>query len=224
MFNLKAPPKHLFTLDSKIPSCPPVFTKNGPMMIQGCIVPNHTLYLRNLPEKCTIEELEKLFITYGPIMQIYKRRGIKYKQQAFIVYENIHDAEIAIRALQGFPLSNLPMIIQFAVNKSKIVAEKLGVEWKKGKKMDTIKTKIEVDIEEKLPPNKSLFLENLEHTKEQLESLFNSFAGFEQVRYIGVKKVAFIDFDTIPRATIAKTNSHNKEHYGKLLKVNYAKR
>ena len=189
MFNLKPPPKSLFNNTTKIPQCPPIFTNKGPIMIQGCATPNHTLYIRNLPEKFEVQELENLFSNYGKILKIYKRKGIKYKQQAFVVFEELEDAEIAIRALQGFPLGNLPMAIQYATNKSKIVAEKLGIEWIKGEKVDTIKTKLDIEMEEKIPPNQILLMQNLVFTKEQLESIYSSFAGFVQVRFIGVKKV-----------------------------------
>ena len=194
------------------------------MMIQGCTVPNETLYIRNLPEKFEVDDLQALFSIYGKILKIYKRKGIKYKQQAFVVFEALSDAEIAIRALQGFPLANLPMAVQFAANKSKIVADKLGIEWSKGVKVDTIKTKLDIELEEKIPPHNILFVQNVAYTQEQLHSIFNSFAGFEQVRFIRVKKVAFIDFDTIQRATLARSNVNNKEFFGIPLKVNYAKR
>ena len=116
------------------------------------------------------------------------------------------------------------MAVQFATNKSKIVAEKLGIEWTKGKKVDTIKTKLDIEMEEKIPPNQILLMQNLTLTKEQLESIYSSFAGFIQVRYIGVKKVAFIDFDSIQRATMARSNVNGKEYFGSTVKVNYAKR
>eukprot|EP00834_Sanchytrium_tribonematis_P008581 NODE_1057_length_2401_cov_0.724153.p1 type:complete len:226 gc:universal NODE_1057_length_2401_cov_0.724153:1271-594(-) len=221
---LKPPPRELFNNTTKIPPCPPIFTKKGPIMITGNTVPNHTLYLRNLPGKFDVEDLKELFSIYGKIRNIYKRRGLKFKQQAFIVYEDQLDAEIAIRALQGYPMNNIPMVIQFARNKSKEISEKLGIEWTRGEKVDTIKTSFEMEIEEKIPPHKNLFMQDLELTKEQLESIFSAFAGFDKVRYIGVKKVAFIDFDNIQRATVAKSNTNNKEYFGNKIKVNYAKR
>eukprot|EP00835_Amoeboradix_gromovi_P003417 NODE_224_length_13912_cov_0.116604.p7 type:complete len:225 gc:universal NODE_224_length_13912_cov_0.116604:10291-10965(+) len=224
MFNLKPPPKSLFTNASKIPPCPPIFTKKGPIMIQGCSVPNHTLYIRNLPEKFDVGDLQSLFSNYGNILKIYKRKGLKYKQQAFIIFEEIEDAEIAIRALQGFPLGNLPMVVQFANNKSKLIADRYGIEWTRGTKVDTIKTKLDIEIEEVIPPNCILFMPSVKNTHQELETVFSGFAGFEKVRYIAVKQVAFIDFDTIQRATIARSNVNNKEYFGQVFKVNYARR
>ncbi|GBG34589.1 U1 small nuclear ribonucleoprotein A [Hondaea fermentalgiana] len=59
------------------------------------------------------------------------------------------------------------------------------------------------------PPHKVLFLQNLpsEASKEALEILFKQFPGLEGVRYFAAKNVAFVDFDSVENAKLAKDGS-----------------
>lgn len=64
-------------------------------------------------------------------------------------------------------------------------------------------------VEELAPPHKMLLIQNLpaEASKEALEILFNQYPGLREVRHIVSRNVAFVEFDTVEHATLAKEGS-----------------
>ncbi|CAG8567260.1 8535_t:CDS:2 [Acaulospora morrowiae] len=77
------------------------------------ILPNQTLYVRNLNEKINKEELRRslysLFSAYGRILDIVALKTIKMRGQAFIVFKEIQSATTAMRGLNGFMFYDKPM-------------------------------------------------------------------------------------------------------------------
>ncbi|ORX44211.1 u2 small nuclear ribonucleo protein B''-like protein [Piromyces finnis] len=86
------------------------------------IPPNKTLYVNNLNEKIQKEELRKalyyLFSQYGRVVDVVALKTIKMRGQAFIVYREITEATKAMRSLQGFPLFDKPIKIDYAKTRS----------------------------------------------------------------------------------------------------------
>ncbi|ORX75890.1 U1 small nuclear ribonucleo protein A [Anaeromyces robustus] len=86
------------------------------------IPPNKTLYVNHLNEKIQKEELRKalyyLFSQYGRVVDVVALKTIKMRGQAFIVYRDITEATKAMRSLQGFPLFDKPIKIDYAKTRS----------------------------------------------------------------------------------------------------------
>ncbi|GES82641.1 U1 small nuclear ribonucleoprotein A [Rhizophagus clarus] len=98
------------------------------------ILPNQTLYVRNLNEKINKDELKRslysLFSAYGRILDIVALKTMKMRGQAFVVFKEIQSATSAMRGLNGFHFYDKPLHIEYAKSKSEAVA-KLDGTWKK---------------------------------------------------------------------------------------------
>ncbi|KAI9010149.1 U1 small nuclear ribonucleoprotein A [Hyaloraphidium curvatum] len=88
---------------------------------------NRTLYVHNLHDKKSksllTKELMSIFGQYGDILEISVKKRLKMRGQAFVVFKELESAETALKELQGFPLFNKPMDIQYAREKSDTVAK-----------------------------------------------------------------------------------------------------
>ena len=60
------------------------------------------VYVRNLPFKIKPVDLYELFGKFGSIRQIRRGNGAGTRGTAFVVYEDIRDAKLAIQQLSGF--------------------------------------------------------------------------------------------------------------------------
>lgn len=86
--------------------------------------PNPTLYLQNLPEKPNPLKhlpplLIDLFSPFGPLKKSpIVRKGLAFKGQAWIIFENQVDAEKALKSLQGTRIWGKSLVIRFARSKS----------------------------------------------------------------------------------------------------------
>ncbi|CAL8085169.1 unnamed protein product [Calicophoron daubneyi] len=104
------------------PSVPTVAEPAGP--------PNNTVYVNNLNEKIKKDELKKslyaVFVQFGQILDIITGKSVKMRGQAFVVFDEINSATTALRAMQGFPLYEKPMRIQFAKIDSDVIAKRKG--------------------------------------------------------------------------------------------------
>lgn len=78
------------------------------------------------------------------------------------------------------------------------------------------------------PPNKILFVQSLpeEFGADALINIFSQFPGYQEVRYIGFRNVAFVEFDTAENAAPAKnaTASMAVGDHQKPMKVTYQKK
>jgi U2 small nuclear ribonucleoprotein B'' len=77
------------------------------------------------------------------------------------------------------------------------------------------------------PPNRVLLAENLPETmtSEGLTSLFGSFEGFQEVRHIPTRGVAFIEFDSEQKSQVVLTQLSSGASKLKIsFKISYAKR
>jgi U2 small nuclear ribonucleoprotein B'' len=140
---------------------------------------------------------------YGDIHEIVASGKAGKRGVAFVVFHEIATATAAMRAMQGKPFLDRQLKIAYAKGKSDVVARLQGT-WKPREKK-------EGKAEEK--PGKStpalpsggagegkqgavLFAENLppECTEVMLTMLFRQYPGFEEVRLVAARRVAFVQF------------------------------
>jgi len=187
------------------------------------IPPNQTLYINNLNEKVKIPELKsslfELCSSYGEMMDIVAGSSMKKRGQAFVVFRDIAAATQALRALNDFKFYDRPMRIEYAKDKSDAVAKEEGsfkprLRSKKGeeetakedkpkeKKGPSFKDVGKVNLDN---PNQTLFVENLpgDMNEMMMTMLFRQYAGFQEVRLISGRNVAFVEYGEEPQATIA---------------------
>ncbi|KAG5646594.1 hypothetical protein DXG03_002898 [Asterophora parasitica] len=84
--------------------------------------PNATLYINNLNDKVTKEELKTqlyaLFTTYGKIIDIVASKSKSMRGQAFLVFTDLAGATSAMRACEGMVFYDKPLHIDYAKTKS----------------------------------------------------------------------------------------------------------
>ena len=71
-----------------------------------------------------IDTLRELFEEYGTIIDIVAKKNLKAKVQAFIVYQNAEEAQIAINELQDFDLFGREMRLDFAKTRSDAIVRR----------------------------------------------------------------------------------------------------
>ncbi|KAL6453062.1 U1A U1 small nuclear ribonucleoprotein A [Candida maltosa Xu316] len=164
-----------------------------------------TIYINNLNEKVTInklkKELNKVFEPCGEILQISAFKTLKLKGQAFITFNDTQSAAKAIE-LQNKEVFSKPMNITFAKYNSDIAeSDEVVLSRKKSKKRKLDDKKSDTKVNKKLrnewkdlPPNNILLIQNLTST-DGLESFFGKYTGFENIRLVKVKNLAFINFE-----------------------------
>jgi pre-mRNA branch site protein p14 len=74
---------------------------------------NRALYVRNLPFKITAEEMYDIFGKYGAIRQIRLGNAKETKGTAFVVYEDIFDAQAAVEHLSGFNVLGRYLVVLY---------------------------------------------------------------------------------------------------------------
>ena len=74
---------------------------------------NRILYVRNLPFGVEGEELYDLFFQYGPVYQIRLGCTPATSTTAYVVYENVLDAQKAKDALNGYTMRGRFLIVQY---------------------------------------------------------------------------------------------------------------
>jgi len=92
--------------------------------------PNQTVYVRNLEERVNLEQLTSnlrvLFSQYGNVIDVVAKQSIKRRGQAFVVFDSEEAAAKAIEEIQGFPLFNKPIVLEFARTKSDAIVQQSG--------------------------------------------------------------------------------------------------
>eukprot|EP00164_Ancoracysta_twista_P007268 GFYU01010283.1.p2 GENE.GFYU01010283.1~~GFYU01010283.1.p2 ORF type:complete len:216 (+),score=60.45 GFYU01010283.1:117-764(+) len=209
------------------------------------IPPNQTLYVQRLNEKIKKDDMKKslyeLFSQHGQILEVYVKKTLKMRGQAWIVYNDIASATKAIRELQGFPLFDKPMEVHFAKVKSDVIAKADGSfvprEKRKAdnapepvanKRAAPARTEAPANPAQEMLPHNVLFVQNLPDacTKEMLEHLFQQFNGCVDCRLVpGRPGIAFIDFKDEMLATVAMNGLQGFQvDTGYAMTITYAKR
>lgn len=149
------------------------------------------------------------------------------KGQAFVTYKDADSANRALRKLQGYPIFKKPVSISHAHSESdefyKLIGQTIAIDRRKAAKKvreekrakkdaekastpapSSLLTKNQIKQWKALPPHNVLLLQNLQEEHlvlEYLEGKFGGQEGFERVRLIKFRHLAFIDFDLEPNAT-----------------------
>jgi U2 small nuclear ribonucleoprotein B'' len=86
------------------------------------VVPNKTLYVRNLDEAIKLpilkQELETLFSQFGPVLNVIAHKNLRMRGQAFVVFEDLPSAEKALSIVQDFPFHGKKMAVNYAKTQS----------------------------------------------------------------------------------------------------------
>lgn len=94
------------------------------------IPPNQTLYVNNLYEKLTKDELRKslyaVFGQFGKVLDVVCLKTYRMRGQAWVVFEDVVSATNAMHSMQRFPFFDKPMRITYATSKSDAAAKADG--------------------------------------------------------------------------------------------------
>lgn len=86
------------------------------------------MFVRIVAVEASFAELKKalhaIFSQFGHIVDIYAWKTLKMRGQAFVVFKEVPAATNAIRAMQGFPFYDKPMVYErlFACEKSSMMS------------------------------------------------------------------------------------------------------
>jgi U2 small nuclear ribonucleoprotein B'' len=176
-------------------------------------------------------------------MKSLRRRG-----QAWIIYENLHEAKAAQEALHGHVVFGKKMRVSFSRNLSDKTRDKKGL----GAREKTPREDRERSHDKKpvvptdttasffstsshasqqvsrgyTPPNKVLLVENLSERTSvgDLETLFKRFEGFIEVRLIPSRGIGFVEFvDSIKSQTALSAMDGFELEPGRVIRVSNAK-
>lgn len=94
------------------------------------IQPNRTLYIKNLNEKLKIDDLKStlndLFSNFGDVIDIRAKHNIRLKGQAFITFQTIDQAELALKTLNNQNFFGKRLVINYAKTTSEYALLQLG--------------------------------------------------------------------------------------------------
>ncbi|KAG7672000.1 hypothetical protein Ndes2526B_g07049 [Nannochloris sp. 'desiccata'] len=204
------------------------------MEVDGAAEDRHTLYVNNLHEKISQDDLREsmrcIFGQFGKIIDIVSRRTYKLRGQAWVVFEKEDDAADALKFMQGFPFFNKPIRIAYAKTKSDAVAKLDGSyneEEVESRKQARRQAHEAAKVAEAAPgtaapggaaaaaatgpaadATRTLFIENLpnEANEGMLLLVFQRFPGLKEVRMVPHKPgIAFVEYDNDEGAAAALT-------------------
>ena len=223
---------------------------NGQTVALPQLPPNETIYIRNLSEKTSItslkRELLQLFAKYG-CKEIVAHKNVRMRGQAFVVFETIPEAEKALKDLQGYPIDDKAMLIQFAKSKSDRVvqhnnpaaleqhkAERLARKEARGplkaatsnKRSTKRAANAKASATDANPPHKILLVQNLPEdiTNDVMQAVFGRFAGFRDIRMVPGRNLAFVEYTDDAAAMEAKESTNGVTISEQQLRVTYGKK
>ncbi|KAF2644358.1 U2 small nuclear ribonucleoprotein B [Massarina eburnea CBS 473.64] len=93
-------------------------------------VPSQTLYVRNLPDKLSKDDLRRnlymLFATYGVILDIVALKTPRMRGQAHVVFRDTDSSTQAMRALDGFNFFGKDITIYYGKGRSNVIPKLAG--------------------------------------------------------------------------------------------------
>mmetsp|Transcript_22540 Transcript_22540/g.55857 ORF Transcript_22540/g.55857 Transcript_22540/m.55857 type:complete len:222 (+) Transcript_22540:174-839(+) len=192
--------------------------------------PNNTIYVSNIDWKIKKPLLRRalysLMTRHGKVLEIVALRKDGLRGQAFVIFEDVQAATIALQKEQGFTFFGKDLKLAYAKDKSDRIAKRDGtyVPRAKRRKREEPSASAADAADVKADPGSAsapqppaappaapqqqpthiLFAESLpsECNEMMLAMLFRQYAGFKEVR-IPRAGLAFIEFDTEPHATLA---------------------
>lgn len=183
--------------------------------------PNNTLYVKNIDWKIKTSLLKRalysLFSRHGKVLEIVALRKDGLRGQAFVIFDDVQSATLALQHVQGFTFFGKDMALEYAKEKSDRIARRDGTFVPKAKRRKVAvkeeeppATTSEADQtpaipEDNTPPSKYLLALNLPSDANEmvLAMIFRNYAGFKEVR-LPRPGLAFVEFDDEPHATLAK--------------------
>lgn len=181
-----------------------------------------TLYVNNLNEKVSLNRLQRvltgIFARYGEV-HVSAHKNLRMKGQAFVTFKKLKHAEMALEKVNGKLLYRKPMQVSHAKTPSdeahRIAGDLESIEKRKAAKQQrevnkqpepkpTLLPKGKMRQFKALPPNSVLLLQSIPQEyldATTLESHFSKFAGFDKVRLIKFRSLAFVDFENEYNAT-----------------------
>lgn len=197
--------------------------------------PSQTIYVNNLDDTLandvTRKSLYMIFSEFGKVLEVKASKANKLRGQAWIVFQDVTAATNAIRRRQGFNFYGKPLKIDYAKQKSDIVARKDGSFVQRPKKVKEEKKVVEkrkrdpaeetggaagAALAPPVPKAPKLVVNNVPHrilfaqqlpsdiTQETLVNLFAAYPGFQEVRMVpGKREIAFVEFSETVQAGIA---------------------
>lgn len=101
--------------------------------------PNPTVYIKNIDWKIKRSLLRRalyaLFTRFGKVLEIITLRRDGLRGQAWIIYDTIHSATMAIQSLQGFTFFGKDLVLEYARSQSDRIAKRDGTFQPKAKRM-----------------------------------------------------------------------------------------
>ncbi|OQR83036.1 U1 small nuclear ribonucleoprotein A [Achlya hypogyna] len=213
---------------------------------QQAAVPNETLYVRNLDDKIKEprmkEALYALFSAHGKVLQVLIMKAHRLRGQAWVTFEDVNAASLALRALDGTMHFGKAMNVQFAREKNDLITQrepnaKPREKRKREEKKEKEKKPAPVHKAAKpsqpsnngpVLPHKILFLQDVPEAcnDEALAMLFKQYHGFKEVRMVpGKKGLAFVEYTDDAQAAIALQGLNGfKLTPNERLKVSFAKK
>jgi U2 small nuclear ribonucleoprotein B'' len=201
------------------------------MMMQ----PNATIYVKNIDWKIKKGILRRalymLFTRHGKVLEIVALRKDGLRGQAFVVFDTVQAATAALQAENGFTFFGKDLVIEYAREKSDIVAKRDGTYVPKAKRRklepkiadesaEVVDNALEGDTDDAVPPpppptdilppddgvppSKYLLALDLpaDCNEMMLGMLFRQYAGYKEVR-MPRPGLAFVEFEDEPYATLA---------------------
>lgn len=164
-----------------------------------------TVYINNLNEKVSVNtlrnELRQVFKAYNPT-SIYLRKTLMMKGQAFVLFPKSVDANVIIKRFNNHKILQKPMRLKIAKTKSfdlldeqEITAIRDTKIWKKLNKPNT--TLIMTLNESQTTDFDTNDDDNHDQLAQTLKEKFETFEGYLNFRMIKLRRVCFIDFETI---------------------------
>ena len=197
--------------------------------------------------------LETVFCKFGKILEVQANKALRRRGQAWVVFDVAASAERCIAEMQGFNFYEKPMRLAFAKAKSDVIAKRDGT-YKpresiisrppKRKQSEALggeaprqsngkraraeaQVEVKPDIKSSAPlPNRVLFVEDLgsEVQTADVRGLFDAAQGFQDVRLVPGRGVAFVDFENDYVAGMALSAAQGKTIGGKPIRVSFARR
>ncbi|KAJ3303701.1 hypothetical protein HDV03_003574 [Kappamyces sp. JEL0829] len=140
---------------------------------------------------------------------------MKLRGQAWVVFDDIPQATAAMRALQGFPFHEKPLLLAYSKKKSNAIKIRDGTLYVRetpaegGTKRpleeeDGSAKRVKMESEDNALVNNLLFVTNIpvsSVTQDALTALFNQYTGFKEVRIIPAnREICFVEFDSTANA------------------------
>lgn len=204
--------------------------------------PNETIYIKNLNDKIKQDRLREtlysMFSKHGKVLDLISSKARKLRGQAWVVFESSTNATNAMRSMQGNVIFDKEMVIDYALSKSDIIAQRDGTfkarEKRKVEEKKTTQVKKHKSRKNEMLPlianegNNILFVDKLPEdcTEDMLKMLFQQYPGFKEIRSVpGKKSIAFVEFVDQHQAGVALQALYGfKLSNNHFLHVNFAKK